>query len=117
MQPDDPTSNSHGFLEANINGIWGSVCGTGFSDYAANITCQQLGFRGGVAYYPSVLSQYGKLPMLMTEVMCVGNEMTLDQCSYNITSSNTRWCDYYAPRPGLLCYHIDRMYSYYFFVS
>ena len=113
--PDDPVAKSHGFVEVKINGIWGSVCGTGFTDRTANIVCKQKGFRGGVAYTPGTTNPFytrtqtivkETSPILMTEVHCTGNETSLGKCSYKATSKTT-WCDYYAPRAGVLCYSRD----------
>ncbi|XP_067665056.1 scavenger receptor cysteine-rich type 1 protein M130-like [Haliotis asinina] len=109
---DDIVDDYHGFLEVRINGIWGSVCGSGFDDRAANIACKQLNFKGGVAYSPAVYNPFHstgqhiiseKRPILMTDVVCNGNEDSLAKCAYK-SRSTTNWCDYYAPRAGLLCY-------------
>ncbi|XP_071095519.1 uncharacterized protein [Haliotis cracherodii] len=109
---DDLVADTHGFLEVNINGIWGSVCASGFDDRAANVACKQLSFKGGVAYSPAIYNPFHSTgqhiisetrPILMTEVVCNGNEDSLAKCAYKARST-TKWCDYYAPRAGLLCY-------------
>ena len=33
-----------GRLEVRYNGIWGTVCGTGFTDAAAKVACYVLGY-------------------------------------------------------------------------
>ena len=49
----DNSSLSHsvsGRLEVSYNGIWMSVCGLFFSQYAADTACKQLGYTTASAY-------------------------------------------------------------------
>ena len=105
--PDDRLAANHGRISVNINGIWGSVCKANFGKTAANVACRELGYAGGVAYSassPSGIYSRKALPVIMmTEVTCTGNEQSLKNCQYQSSTSKS-WCDYYAPRAGVLCY-------------
>jgi len=42
------SGSNGGILEIQIgDGIWGTVCSSGFDQNAANVACKQLGYLGG----------------------------------------------------------------------
>jgi hypothetical protein len=66
----------------NSNGFLGSVCDDGWSTGQAYIVCRQLGFNTTIA---RTESYFGSVPgeFAMDGVICVGNEETIQQCSYS----------------------------------
>ncbi|XP_050402775.2 neurotrypsin [Patella vulgata] len=90
-------------LKVTIAGVEGGVCASGTDDKVANVACNQLGFAGGVLYNTPNMN---KLPILMSDVKCSGNEKSLNKC-YFTSKSIIKWCDFYAPRVGVICSQIN----------
>ncbi|XP_032550543.1 neurotrypsin-like isoform X2 [Chiroxiphia lanceolata] len=69
-----------GRVEVYHNGKWGTICDDQWDDRDAEVVCRQLGLSGT----PKALSwaHYGQGsgPILLDEVQCSGNELSLDQC-------------------------------------
>ncbi|NXK38893.1 NETR protein, partial [Piprites chloris] len=69
-----------GRVEVYHDGRWGTICDDQWDDRDAEVVCRQLGFSGT----PKALSwaHYGQGsgPILLDEVQCSGNELSLDQC-------------------------------------
>ncbi|NXP81853.1 NETR protein, partial [Ramphastos sulfuratus] len=69
-----------GRVEVYHDGKWGTICDDQWDDQDAEVVCRQLGLSGN----PKALSwaHYGKGsgPILLDEVECSGNELSLDQC-------------------------------------
>uniref|UniRef100_A0A8B9CFY8 Neurotrypsin n=1 Tax=Anser brachyrhynchus TaxID=132585 RepID=A0A8B9CFY8_9AVES len=69
-----------GRVEVYHDGKWGTVCDDQWDDRDAEVVCRQLGLSGN----PKALSwaHYGQGsgPILLDEVECSGNELSLDQC-------------------------------------
>ncbi|NXU54607.1 NETR protein, partial [Turnix velox] len=69
-----------GRVEVYHDGKWGTICDDQWDDRDAEVVCRQLGLSGN----PKALSwaQYGQGsgPILLDEVECSGNELSLDQC-------------------------------------
>lgn len=87
-------------------GVWGQVCGSGtnWNDAAANVTCRQLGYIGGVAY--GTVNNTFK-PIWVTKLNCNGNETSLAQC---ITDDWGK--PIYTCKPAyVLCYKQGRMHA------
>ncbi|XP_076465365.1 scavenger receptor cysteine-rich domain-containing protein DMBT1-like [Babylonia areolata] len=98
---DKPSDSSHGYLEYQVDGVWGAVCARTMDTSTVSVACRQLGFTGGVKYTPHNNSY--QQPILTSDLKCRGTENSLDQCPrVPVTSA---WCDFYAPRAGLLCYN------------
>jgi hypothetical protein len=68
--PDNPSDPRHGYVEYQVDGVWGSLCGTTFTKNEANVVCKQLNFNGGVPYAPS-LSSYLKVKNVYITIMHV----------------------------------------------
>ncbi|NXC47959.1 NETR protein, partial [Penelope pileata] len=69
-----------GRVEVYHDGKWGTICDDQWDDHDAEVVCRQLGLSGN----PKALSwaHYGQGsgPILLDEVECSGNELSLDQC-------------------------------------
>ncbi|NXU16318.1 NETR protein, partial [Pardalotus punctatus] len=69
-----------GRVEVYHDGKWGTICDDQWDDRDAEVVCRQLGLSG----IPKALSwaHYGQGsgPILLDEVQCSGNELSLDQC-------------------------------------
>ncbi|NXG05268.1 NETR protein, partial [Sakesphorus luctuosus] len=69
-----------GRVEVYHDGKWGTICDDQWDDRDAEVVCRQLGLSGN----PKALSwaHYGQGsgPILLDEVQCSGNELSLDQC-------------------------------------
>ncbi|NWR54612.1 NETR protein, partial [Bucorvus abyssinicus] len=69
-----------GRVEVYHDGKWGTICDDQWDDRDAEVVCRQLGLSGN----PKALSwaHYGQGsgPILLDEVDCSGNELSLDQC-------------------------------------
>ncbi|NWX41056.1 NETR protein, partial [Steatornis caripensis] len=69
-----------GRVEVYHDGKWGTICDDQWDDRDAEVVCRQLGLSGN----PKALSwaHYGQGsgPILLDEVECSGNELSLDQC-------------------------------------
>ncbi|NWX77397.1 NETR protein, partial [Alca torda] len=69
-----------GRVEVYHDGKWGTICDDQWDDQDAEVVCRQLGLSGN----PKALSwaHYGQGsgPILLDEVECSGNELSLDQC-------------------------------------
>ncbi|ESO92591.1 hypothetical protein LOTGIDRAFT_216664 [Lottia gigantea] len=97
----DSTSGQSGLVKVHKGGVWGSVCMAGIDKVFATVACREFGFGGGIPY---TSREKDIRPILMADVKCNGAERSLKDCSYTAKSKNN-WCDYYAPRAGVLCYN------------
>ncbi|KAM4636963.1 scavenger receptor cysteine-rich domain-containing protein DMBT1 [Discoglossus pictus] len=69
-----------GRVELYYKGAWGAVCDDGWNRVTANVVCRQAGCGNTVLF----LAQYGTSngTILLDDVSCHGNELTLWQCSH-----------------------------------
>lgn len=65
----------------NSTNGWGTVCDDSFTESAAEVVCRMFGYSAGVARC-CAYSGEGSLPILMDEVTCNGNELSIFDCSY-----------------------------------
>ncbi|CAI8018658.1 Neurotrypsin [Geodia barretti] len=93
---------NRGLLQVWLNGRWGVVSDTAWTIEDTNTVCRQLG-RNGIT---STDSDYSTdLPVVMSNVMCVGTESRLIDCPYTTGGSGSPvslGCTYFAP-----CAHGD----------
>uniref|UniRef100_A0A8C4YK83 Neurotrypsin n=1 Tax=Gopherus evgoodei TaxID=1825980 RepID=A0A8C4YK83_9SAUR len=72
-------SNAHeGRVEVYHTGQWGTVCDDQWDDADAEVVCRQLGLVAKAwshAYFGE-----GSGPVLLDEVRCTGNELSIEQC-------------------------------------
>uniref|UniRef100_H2ZTM2 Serine protease 12 n=1 Tax=Latimeria chalumnae TaxID=7897 RepID=H2ZTM2_LATCH len=76
-----------GRVEVYHDGKWGTICDDQWNDLNAEVICRQLGFlilKYGVAKaWPWAHFGQGSGPILLDEVECTGNELSLDECQKN----------------------------------
>jgi len=68
-----------GRLEVNVDGVWGTVCDDWFETVDAQVVCAQLGLSGGA------VGDFGEGegPILMDNVECVGDELSVLDCQHH----------------------------------
>lgn len=76
-------SDQHsGRVQLLHEGVWGAVCGSGWSLQGANVVCKQLGFPGALQSLSG--TQYGKIlpdePVWWTGLGCRGIESNVSAC-------------------------------------
>ena len=78
-------------FEGNVifeaNNIIGSVCDASWDITDASVLCQQLGFNPPISIYTE--SQFGQVNTSfdMIDINCIGHEVKLLDCPYNISPS------------------------------
>ena len=94
-------NQARGYLEVNVNGRWGAVCGAGpyyWSYTDATVACRQLGlpYSGAIPFYGSSNITSAILPsgsfFAMSWVQCLGNETRLTDCSFFVGVSRGATC-------------------------
>lgn len=69
-----------GRVEVFYRGSWGRICRRewGFKD--VKVVCRQLGFKRALAEFNRLVSKDEKIPFLMSNVACTGDESDLASC-------------------------------------
>jgi len=75
-------SGSKGRLEVYQDGVWGSVCGDGFTDAAAKVVCYSLGY-GRTGGYIGNHYGAGSGQIWLDRVHCDGSESHLTECRHS----------------------------------
>nr|XP_014353573.1 PREDICTED: deleted in malignant brain tumors 1 protein-like [Latimeria chalumnae] len=70
-----------GRVEVFHNGVWGSVCSSGWNLTEASVVCRELGCGSALEYKDNAYFGAGTGPMLLGNVSCTGNELYLSSCS------------------------------------
>ena len=71
-----------GRVEVYLNGKWGTVCDDSWSANDAKVVCRQLGYGGTAHALVGATHGEGTGPIYYDEVMCTGNEESLDECPH-----------------------------------
>ncbi|GBP06182.1 Lysyl oxidase homolog 2 [Eumeta japonica] len=71
---------NEGRVEIQYNGVWGSICGDGWTLHEALVTCRHLGL--GYAAQSSQTDYFGSSRIVLSGVRCEGNETGLFQCRH-----------------------------------
>uniref|UniRef100_A0A3Q2CCJ9 Galectin-3-binding protein A-like n=1 Tax=Cyprinodon variegatus TaxID=28743 RepID=A0A3Q2CCJ9_CYPVA len=74
--------NSEGRVEIFHNGAWGTVCDDGWDINDARVVCQQLLYPGAKEAPGSAAFGQGSGNILMDDLGCTGNEISLLQCTF-----------------------------------
>ena len=72
-----------GRVEIFHDGKWGTVCDDGWGLYAAGVVCRQLDFGPAIGATGRANYGQGGGTIWLDQVICVGNESALKQCSHN----------------------------------
>lgn len=74
-------SSAHeGRVELYHAGQWGTVCDDQWDDADAEVVCRQLGLSGIAKAWNQAYFGEGSGPVLLDEVRCTGNELSIEQC-------------------------------------
>ena len=71
----------------NIGGLWGTICFDGFNQNAAEFFCKKLARQNAKSFHEISHDEVryppndNQLPVLLTNVQCNENAMTVDDCS------------------------------------
>ncbi|XP_062572436.1 deleted in malignant brain tumors 1 protein-like [Saccostrea cucullata] len=95
------TSTANGRLEIFYNNTWGTVCDDSFSNNAAAVVCNMLGFqRGRSTAVSNARYGQGPGPILLDDVICKGTETSILQCRSKGWYTNN--CDH-TEDVGVIC--------------
>ncbi|XP_070070652.1 uncharacterized protein teq isoform X2 [Drosophila takahashii] len=78
---DGGRSANEGRLEVKYRGVWGSVCDDDFNLKAAQVACNSMGFFGPAKIEKNIYG-IGNGPIWLDQVMCFGNETSIDLCNH-----------------------------------
>ncbi|XP_034298726.1 neurotrypsin isoform X2 [Pantherophis guttatus] len=76
----DGRSTYEGRVEVYHAGQWGTICDDQWDDADAEVVCRQLGFGGIAKSWSQAYFGEGLGPVLLDEVRCTGNELSIEQC-------------------------------------
>ncbi|KAK6487410.1 neurotrypsin-like isoform X1 [Huso huso] len=77
------TEDFEGRVEVYHNGRWGTICDDQWDDMDAEVVCRQLGFSGTPKAWSWAQFGSGSGPILLDEVRCSGNELSLEECAHS----------------------------------
>ncbi|RXN00328.1 Neurotrypsin [Acipenser ruthenus] len=77
-------SEREGRVEVYHAGQWGTICDDQWDDPDAEVVCRQLGFGGVAKAWSQAYFGEGYGPVLLDEVQCTGNELSIEQCSKSL---------------------------------
>ncbi|XP_028833197.1 neurotrypsin isoform X2 [Denticeps clupeoides] len=76
-------SEYEGRVEVFHAGQWGTVCDDQWDDSDAEVVCRQLGLGGSARAWVRAYFSPGSGAILLDEVSCTGNELSIEQCPKN----------------------------------
>ncbi|KAL8206954.1 UNVERIFIED_CONTAM: Neurotrypsin [Gekko kuhli] len=76
----DGSSAHEGRVEIYHSGQWGTICDDQWDDADAEVVCRQLGLGGVAKAWSQAYFGEGSGPVLLDEVRCTGNELSIEQC-------------------------------------
>ncbi|XP_073093187.1 neurotrypsin isoform X5 [Manis javanica] len=75
------SSVHEGRVELYHAGQWGTICDDQWDDADAEVICRQLGLSGIAKAWNQAYFGEGSGPVMLDEVRCTGNELSIEQCS------------------------------------
>ena len=91
---------NEGRVEIYHEGTWGTVCDDAWDLNDARVVCRQLGFQDAEAAFGDAEFGLGTGPILLDEVECAGNELSLFSCVHAGVGVNN--CDH-SEDAGVRC--------------
>ena len=77
------TTKYEGRVEVHHNGVWGTVCDSGWDLNDANVVCNELNFGQPVTARPRAFNGQGSGQIWLDNVTCIGTEGTIGNCLHN----------------------------------
>ncbi|XP_060582502.1 protein SpAN-like isoform X3 [Ruditapes philippinarum] len=78
------TDGNEGVVEVILNEVYrGYICDDDWDDNDATVACKMLGYTKGLAYFPKPKEVNDSLPILLDNVRCRGEELSLADCKHN----------------------------------
>lgn len=77
------SSALNGLLLVKNDDSQGTVCSRFMSDSTASIVCKQLGYGGGAVQTGLHADLAATLPVLLNNLVCVGNEFSIEACAHS----------------------------------
>jgi len=85
-------------------GIWGTICDSGWDDIDAAVVCRELGYVNGTATRQAQFGP-GSGPVWLNQVGCVGRESKLSHCKHN-GAGNVGSCSH-TQDAGVICSDVN----------
>ena len=98
------TSEQEGLVEIMYQGIWGTICDSGWDNIDATVVCRELGYVNGTATRQAQLGSDSG-PVWLNQVGCLGNESKLSHCIHN-GAGNVGNCSH-AQDAGVICSYFN----------
>ena len=74
-------NESEGRVEIYLQGQWGTICDDHWDIQSATVVCKQLGFLDAISAVGNAEFGEGSGPIHLDDLLCVGNESALINCS------------------------------------
>ncbi|KAJ4926958.1 hypothetical protein JOQ06_014700 [Pogonophryne albipinna] len=94
------TNSCSGRVEIFLNGVWGTVCGDEWDLNDAHVVCGQLDCGRAVETKDAAHFGQGTGPILLDDLECSGNEISLEDCGHSGIGSSD--CSH-AEDAGVIC--------------
>ena len=85
-------------------GIWGTICDSGWDGIDATVVCKELGYVNGIATQQAQFGS-GSGPVWLNQVGCLGNESKLSHCTHN-GAGNVGSCTH-VQDAGVVCSNVN----------
>ena len=93
-------NESEGRVEIYLQGQWGTVCDDLWDIREATVVCKQLGFLDAISALGGAEFGEGSGPIQLDDLLCVGDENALVNCSANPIGEHN--CDH-SEDAGVRC--------------
>ncbi|XP_063437480.1 deleted in malignant brain tumors 1 protein-like isoform X1 [Mytilus trossulus] len=74
------TGPNEGTVEINVNGEWGTICGSYFDMNDAEVICRMAGYSRALQAYSNAHFGPGNGSVILSTLKCSGNENIVDSC-------------------------------------